>query len=275
MVKEQLIKNSALVVAHPDDEILWFPSSLEKIGRIIFCYIECPSNTQWNTGRRQVIAEYPFSNLISLDLAESGVFNKMDWYKPETGIFGVKFKGNSQAIQRYEKNFYQLRNVLAQNLRGFKQVITHNPWGEYGNEEHIQVYRAVKTLQSELGFDIWFSNHLSNKSLNLFSRYFEHLDTRVLKSPINQNLIRSIKAIYERNKCWTWYENWEWGNEEILIRERSEDSERDMFGYSIPVNLIKTTYQQAKKKQKNDFRQLVNIYEKLNSFNRWSRKRHA
>lgn len=104
-MEEQFIQNSALVVAHPDDEILWFPSVLEKVGQIIFCYIDCPSNPQCSIGRRQSLAEYPLKNVILLNLAEAGIFNKLDWYKPETGIFGVKLNVNGQAAQRYEKNF--------------------------------------------------------------------------------------------------------------------------------------------------------------------------
>jgi hypothetical protein len=252
-VKEQLIENSALVVAHPDDEILWFPFSMGKVGKIVFSFIDCPSNPQWSIGRKQVMTEYPLRNLISLDLPESEVFNKIDWNNPEIGDYGVKFNAKTNAAQNYEKNFFQLKKKLAQNLQGFKRVITHNPWGEYGNEEHVQVYRVVKTLQSELGFDIWFSNYFSTKSFSLFSRYLGQLDENVLINPIDQNLIKSIKAIYEKNKCWTWYENWEWENDEILIREASGDLKKQMFGYSIPLNMIKVPCQEERKTFKTKF----------------------
>lgn len=263
-MKEELIKNSALVVAHPDDEILWFPFSIGKVAKIVFSFIDCPSNPQWSMGRKQVISEYPFRNLISLDLPESEVFNKINWNKPETGKYGVKFNTKTNVVQNYEKNYLQLKKLLAENLKGFKRVITHNPWGEYGHEEHVQVYRVVKTLQLELGFDIWFSNYFSSKSFSLFSKYSGQLDTSVLINPIDQNLVKSIKAIYEKNKCWTWYENWEWENDEILIREASGDLKKEMFGYSIPLNMIKVPCQ---KKRKNFKAKLPYWFRSMKVFN--------
>ncbi len=253
-----------MVVAHPDDEILWFPFSIGKVAKIVFSFIDCPSNPQWSMGRKQVISEYPFRNLISLDLPESEVFNKINWNKPETGKYGVKFNTKTNVVQNYEKNYLQLKKLLAENLKGFKRVITHNPWGEYGHEEHVQVYRVVKTLQLELGFDIWFSNYFSSKSFSLFSKYSGQLDTSVLINPIDQNLVKSIKAIYEKNKCWTWYENWEWENDEILIREASGDLKKEMFGYSIPLNMIKVPCQ---KKRKNFKAKLPYWFRSMKVFN--------
>jgi len=195
-------------------------------------------------------------------MTESEVFDKMDWNKPEIGKFGVTINCKSHSALFYEKNFYRLLEILSENLKGFEQVITHNPWGEYGHEEHVQVYRAVKTLQSKIGYDIWFSNYFSNKSFNLLSRYLTNLSAECIKSRTNKFLTKSIKAIYEKNQCWTWYKDWEWLDEEILIKEKNTDSKKEIFNHTLPMNFIKVRHQD-KRNKKHVFDKILRLKNKL------------
>jgi LmbE family N-acetylglucosaminyl deacetylase len=41
MTETQTFAASALVVAHPDDEALWFSSVLAEVSRVICCFEEC------------------------------------------------------------------------------------------------------------------------------------------------------------------------------------------------------------------------------------------
>ena len=52
-----------------------------------------------------------------------------------------------------------LKDLLRARLGDCRNVITHNPWGEYGHEDHVQVFRAVTALQAELGFAVWVSGY--------------------------------------------------------------------------------------------------------------------
>lgn len=58
----------------------------------------------------------------------------------------------------------------------------------------------------------------------------------------NKALARHIKAIYERGKCWTWYDHWEWYNEESFIKERDFKPGDKKVGNLFPVNLIKVSF---------------------------------
>jgi hypothetical protein len=250
---EQPIETSALIVAHPDDEILWFSSVLENVSQLIFCYSDCLSRPEWSMGRRKSLVEHPLRDVMSLEITESEVFGKMNWRTPEVCEYGLKLNIKDYSTQLYERNFHRLRDRLKDTLSGVRQVITHNPWGEYGNEEHVQVYRAVKSLQSELGLNMWFSNYASNKSIFLLAKYLGRLDSVYVKNPTNKSLAASIRSIYEKNQCWTWYKDWEWGNEEALIRETSEELEKEMSGCCLPFNLIKVKPQKEKRTRRGFF----------------------
>jgi hypothetical protein len=254
---EQAVQNAALIVAHPDDEILWFSSVLEHVGQVIFCYNDCPSRPEWGRGRREALLEHPVRGAISLDLVESEVFGKADWKRPEVCEYGLKLNGKDASTLVYEQNFQKLREGLVKVLAGRSQVITHNPWGEYGNEEHVQVYRAVSSLKGELGLNVWFSNYVSNKSLPLFTRYAGGLDSLYVNNATNQRLALSVKAVYEKNQCWTWYKNWEWRSEEALIREAQGGLENDLFGYCLPINMIKVKLPKEKNAKAGFFDRLL------------------
>ena len=56
---DTILAKSILVVAHPDDEVLWFSSILDKVDRIIICFLECESNSQWTIGRKKKLNGTP------------------------------------------------------------------------------------------------------------------------------------------------------------------------------------------------------------------------
>jgi hypothetical protein len=121
------------------------------------------------------LAQHPIKNLTCFDLEESEVFNGSDWNNPVISKYGVKVCGRGDSERRYISNYYKLRNLVERKLDNCQNVIVHNPWGEYGNEEHIQVYRVVKELQDKIHFDIWFPGYFSNKSIKLMSRYVHEI----------------------------------------------------------------------------------------------------
>ena len=51
-------------------------------------------------------------------------------------------------LKKYINNFDILVKKLTFELKDFKNVFTHNPWGEYGHEEHIQVFKAIEKYLS-------------------------------------------------------------------------------------------------------------------------------
>lgn len=252
--------DSALVVAHPDDEVLWFSSILEKAGKVVVCFLDVPSRPDWTQGRGESLRNYPRKNVISLELMESEVFAGAAWPDPLPAEYGliVKLSPGSMpgfSTERYERNFEKLRRQLRSELANCRDVFTHNPWGEYGHEEHVQVFRAVDSIREELGFRLWFSNYFSNKSHGLMLRYMAAIDSRHFSLKTQPTLGKRLQMLYSRNGCWTWYSDYEWPETEAFILWSGNHEAPTRAGTVIPMNAIRVEFG-AKASAKRSWRSL-------------------
>lgn len=248
MLFQGILERSIIVAAHPDDEVLWFSSILDKVDEVVVCFVNNDSYPEWTAGRQTSLAAYPMKNLSVLNIDQSEVFNGGDWSNPVVAEYGMEIANRKIAdrSEKYKRNYERLRQQLEKHLIGYRNVFTHNPWGEYGHEEHIQVYRAVKSLQDKLKFNLWYSNYVSNKSFQLMLSHLERFHFDYASFETNKVLAHEIKDIYERNKCWTWYTHWEWYREESFIQERTFEQEDKKVGNLFPVNLIKVSRPQRR-----------------------------
>lgn len=233
----------ALVVAHPDDEVLWFSSVLPAAEVVLFCFEAVPSRPDWSAGRSAVVDRYPLPGVQSLGLTESEAFNAADWGDPREIDYGLEVRPRAGTlpgldVARYAQNFHVLRNMLRQHLTGCRCVYTHNPWGEYGHEEHVQVYRAVKSLQPDLGFDLRFGNYCSNKSSRLMLRYVGGFDAPYETHPTNIALGERLAALYKKHGCWTWFDDYRWFTHECFMSDAALPA-ASADGHIFPLNYIK------------------------------------
>jgi hypothetical protein len=123
-------------------------------------------------------------------------------------------------------------------------VFTHNPWGEYGHEEHVQVFRTIQELQRDLGFNIWFSNYCSNKSNNLMLENISGFDNNYVTFESDQELGKSLMLLYKGNNCWTWLNDYTWFTQECFMLLKSEKFGKRSEGHIFPLNYIKVDYLQ-------------------------------
>lgn len=213
------LETAVLVVAHPDDEVLWFGSILRAVGKVIIAFRDYAAVPGLGGRRAAAMAELRYAHLTCLDIAEAGSLKRADWDHPVPTAFGLALDeamSHSETRLRYERNFAKLRAALADELTAGIDVFTHNPWGEYGHEDHVQVYRAVESLQEVIGFRLWTSNYCSNRSARLASRY--RIGDRPMKRlPIDQAYARRIAAVYQRYDCWTWATDWVWPEEDCFL----------------------------------------------------------
>lgn len=235
----QILKDSIIVAAHPDDEILWFSSILDKVDRVLICYLKSKSNFSWNAGRKKTLAEYPIKTVSSTSMYEAEVFDCVNWEDPIITQFGLEIINDSKAAKSYQDNYYLLKKTLKSVLPQYANVITHNPWGEYGHPEHIQVYRVVKQLQEEIKFDLWINNYCSNRSFYLMMQYFPYFNSKYIKFKTNKILSDSVIHIYKTNKCWTWYDDWEYFDEELFLKDKIDFQKVTKYGSLFPLNMIK------------------------------------
>jgi hypothetical protein len=91
-------------------------------------------------------------------------------------------------------------------LSGCDHVYTHNPWGEYGHEEHVQVCRAVRELKRRHRYRCWHSCYFSLKSERLMKHYDTDGAVPCSASTRNCRLARELEQSYRALGCWTWYD---------------------------------------------------------------------
>ena len=238
---KDLFDRSIVVVAHPDDEALWFGSVLSKVNALTICYLDIPSEPEISEGRKRCLDDYPVRNTTWLGLTESEASVTVKWWKHITSDCGMSITGNRRGSQKYTENYYVLQKTLREQLKTYRNVFTHNPWGEYGHAEHVQVYRAVKSLQEELGFNIWYSNYCSQTTFDFMLTFINSCESRYFNFNVDTNTAENLRDLYLRNDCWTWYKNWKWFRDECFIEDSFfyPNKDIDFASHLFPLNIIK------------------------------------
>ncbi len=231
---------AALVVAHPDDEILWFSSVIDEVASVHICYLDVPGREDWTQGRRLAQERFPLPNTHFVGLTESVAFQCADWAEPQPSEHGLQLSRAERALpgfnaQRYADNFASLQRYLRETLQVGQTVLTHNPWGEYGHEEHVQVYRAVLSLQQELKLDVWHSAYASDRSANLFARTLASQSFEYISRRTNLERAHALEALYRETDCWTWpFDDYAWFDREYLFRPTGGNTS----GAALPINFV-------------------------------------
>ncbi len=258
-----MFEKSIIVAAHPDDEILWFSSIIGKVNDILICFLELRAKPYRTLGRKKSLQEYPLKNVSCLGLEESEAFWNVNWRNPVITKFGMETANNVVSARRYEDNYYALMELLKNRLAGYKNVFTHNPWGEYGHVEHVHIYRVLKDLQKTLNFELWFSNYCSNKSFNLLLEHIMECHSKYMTFQTDKRLAAAIKTLYQKNEGWTWYADYEWFNEESFIKDNNSDNlmatdELRTYGRNFPLNFIKVARSQETSEKPRRLRSFIN-----------------
>jgi GlcNAc-PI de-N-acetylase len=235
---DSIFKDAIIVAAHPDDEILWFSSIITKVKAIAVCYLWQNSRPDWTAGRKRSMAHYPLPHVRCLDLNLSEVFDCGDWQYPRTTAFGLEICRSGRRRKNYEGNYQRLRERLQELLAPYSHVFTHNPWGEYGHEEHVQVFRAVESLQAELKFTLWVSNYVSNRSAPLMLASMNTIGNRHFCQPTNQSIAAQIRDVYIKHGCWTWYPDFCWAGQDAFLEVNTLNQRRRNIGGVFPLNFI-------------------------------------
>jgi len=205
-----------VVVAHPDDEILWLGSVLGSAERIVFCFGDPFAKPDKAAARRTAVAHYPLPGVVDLAIPESGAGFLVDWPRPQTTPTGIAIT-SADAAARYEVNYARVVESLRPALAGLRDVYTHNPWGEYGHAEHLQVHRAVMALQPEHGYTVWFSNYVAERSWPLARLVgAEPLWTKRREQAPETALVHRLRLLYSQHGAWTWYRSHRWPRRERL-----------------------------------------------------------
>lgn len=220
-IQELDVSNAVVIVAHPDDEILWFSSILGACKRVVVCFgPSTPPDQQLDAGREALIDSYPLPKVRFLKLRQSDAYQSFNWRRPEISQSGLIFR---QPNVIYSENSKTLLRLLDEEVAGENVVITHNPWGEYGHEEHVQVFDTLKSLRHAKNFEIWVSGYVSNRSQPLMSKrvdllYDSNSGYNFSYRETDAELALKLKDLYKNFDCWTWMPDYEWPALELFYR---------------------------------------------------------
>jgi LmbE family N-acetylglucosaminyl deacetylase len=263
--KPDILKNSVIIAAHPDDELLWFNSVLSEVDQVYIVFRDYWAQPELGPKRSAAIAEFPRPNVECLNIPESGCYGCANWDDPvenESGLslfpgeavrelrrqakMALRSVGIGQALKFpgtristiYEENAKRLEAALRSRLRADMNVFTHNPWGEYGHEEHVQLCRILQKLRREIGFHLWMSNYCTDRTLNFAQRYFEMPKNGYIRLPTNKVFAQQVADVYRKHDCWTWDDNWAWFDDECFMEMPESSSAAVPHRHLVPMNLF-------------------------------------
>jgi LmbE family N-acetylglucosaminyl deacetylase len=233
------LASAALVVAHPDDEALWFSSVAGRVKKLVIAYEDCETLPELGAARSAARAGYPLPSARFLGHAEPCSLDWVDWTTARATPYGMALNrpGAAHAEERYRAAFDALRRELARELTGVTRVFTHNPWGEYGHPDHVQVSSVVRSLASELGFDVCFSSYVAPRSLGFAAAFLPQLHCDCVLAT-DEALAERLKAHYVAHGAWTWHPDYRPPAEEaFLVPAATPPSEAE----HLPLHCLMTT----------------------------------
>jgi len=258
--QHDLLANAVIVAAHPDDEILWFSSVMGQAQQVIILYRDFWADPELGDRRAEAIGNLPHPNVTWLEMAEAGSFGCADWNAPALSESGLGFTSTAtlrdikslvkKALpisapapevpisQAYEANFRECVERLRPLLRKDMNVFTHNPWGEYGHEDHVQCFRALDLLRREIGFTLWNSNYCTDRSLPLAQLYFQPQPPAFVRLPTDIPYAREVAQAYIDADCWTWVDDWSWFADECFMEAPYGPSDHAAAGHLFPLNFF-------------------------------------
>jgi LmbE family N-acetylglucosaminyl deacetylase len=233
----------AVVMAHPDDEVLWACSALRAAERIVLVYGEVKCGPDLTAGRRAAMAEFPLPALKWLAMIEAGSFDSASWPNPRETGYGLYLHPSLRVMDsfdpdRYRAQYAVLRDRLRLVLKGIRNVITHGPWGEYGHEDHVQLFRVVAELAGEMGFRLWVPGYYAPKSERLMWRNLRYLGRPTPPLPVDRLLADEIRRIYKRTGTWTWFDGYVWPETERFLPYFPEGAPKESVATAADIQRI-------------------------------------
>jgi LmbE family N-acetylglucosaminyl deacetylase len=182
---KNIIKKLDLVIAHPDDEIIFGFGVIKQAKRIICCVNDLnpnlPKSTSWHRSwKNRKFALEEVGRLLGVEIINLGY--------------------NSDFSNLPSEEITKLSDKINVLIKDEEVIFTHNQWGEYGHPDHILVHDIIK----KSGKKILTSNIMLDSNFTGFRIYQvpEPENYRIVTNDLD--LYNKCKSIYKQCKCWTW-----------------------------------------------------------------------
>lgn len=195
---------NVIIVAHPDDEAIWFSSILKRPDTALFI---CFQN------------KYP-ENLKENSRYANKVFEVLEFYKgilPVVWLQTIKttkprvFGKVDPATEKHLE--YNLHSVI--QITCPEKVYTHNPFGEYGHSEHILIHKTLKKfIRSKLVFPNFLKQEIG------FEGKEKTLDSLVAveKNSVDIHFRNILFGLYKEKGIWTGAKGEPYGRTERFLK---------------------------------------------------------
>lgn len=160
-----------LVVAHPDDEILWFNPL--KFDKIIIAFLNRFDKPWMGDARLRVINKHPLKKKIEL-----------------VGLTESNYWRDKSKFSEYQNGYNKLIDYLLK-LKDVELIYTHNPWGEYNHADHILVHNAVRKV-------------VKNVPIYCFNGITPTIPYKTTLEAMDLEFFRKVRALYQSERVWTW-----------------------------------------------------------------------
>jgi hypothetical protein len=195
---------------------------------------------------------------VSLNVCQAKSHNKSKWPHPNETDYGLKLDRYPQFDASYRQQADNVSAALEPHVRNVKNIFTHNPWGEYGHEDHVQICRIATKLAEENEADIWYNSYVSNKSSELMRQYVQGFGRPYYTMPVDIEKITKIADTYFRNDAWTWMHDYVWFASECFVQGPLIIQKSPCTGALFPVNFLRLPFESPRPS-----RQSMSLYHRI------------
>lgn len=190
-----------VVVAHPDDEVLFGWPVLQCPDKWSGVYAVSLAHNRGKYGVGpmrafdRVCKENKVHNCSLLVHQQDTGFSRLD-PRPKAGISQV------EALETFRRDLIDLIDKIRPDY-----VFTHNFVGEYGHTDHKTTLDVcLRLAQPMMMTDIWFSNpsHFNPVTPPCLYNKFMTLSDRWELSRLDLEWMNRMTAIYKAEKAWSW-----------------------------------------------------------------------
>ena len=172
-----------LIVAHFDDECLWF--NPQNFDQIYICNLfRRDDRTDMNAKRYQAWKNHPLKDKIRL----IGLTETLLWKEP-----------NEMEENAYQMNKKILTLALSEALKNSTAIYTHNAKGEYGHSDHLLINKVVMD-NARCPVYSWDGDGID--------KIMPTKDQELIEEETNLEIYKEIKALYQKHGCWTWQKDY-------------------------------------------------------------------
>ena len=138
--------DNLMIVAHPDDETIWGGAHLLKGKYLVVC-LTCGTNKKRDNEINEVL-KISGDYLIVLGNPDKTMGRRNDWKKNKNNIYN------------------ELKYII--NKKKWNEIVTHNPYGEYGHIHHKMTSSIVTQICKENNLDnlYYFGMYYSKKNIS-------------------------------------------------------------------------------------------------------------